>query len=89
MYFVCTPMQRQPYIFTWFQDDIYSYFFQAYPVKQPMDPNSCHLHCSKVREDDPNEPFAPRIMESVHGYFQVWQEAEIISNKIFMLRYYI
>ena len=54
-----------------FQDDIYAYFFQSFPIKQPIDPNDQYVKNSKVSDTDPTKPFAPRIMESVHGYFQV------------------
>ena len=47
-----------------FQNDIFAYFFQSYPIKQPYDPENPHLKNSK-------KPFASRIMQSVHGYFQV------------------
>jgi len=52
------------------EDDMYSYFFQSYPVKQPIKKSLGSLF-SKPKDDNPNEPFAPRIMESVHGYFSL------------------
>lgn len=76
------------------QDDIYAYFFQGYPVKQPVG-EDCHIRHSKRDPNDPSKAFAPRILESPHGYFQLcdeyptrinmtksWDETEVINKQV-------
>ena len=75
------------------QNDIYSYFFQAYPVKQPVGKDDCHIQHSKL--NDKGEAFAPRILESPHGYFQLcdeyptrinmkdsWDETTVVNHQV-------
>ena len=57
------------------QDQIFAYFFQAYPLKQPIDKLNPDIRYSKTDPDDSSKPLASRIWESVHGYFQLCDEA--------------
>ena len=62
------------------QDDIFAYFFQSYAMKQPLDKYNPRIQHSQVDPNDPSKPLAKRIMECVHGYFQLCDEYPSMFN---------
>ena len=77
------------------QDYIYAYFFRSYPIKQPIDRKEHRIRWSAADPEDRTKPFAPRIYESVHGYFQLcddypsrfdlsssWDAASLVNQQV-------
>jgi hypothetical protein len=76
------------------KDDMFGYFFQAYPVKQTIGDWAGTMF-SKPKPGTIDEPFAPRLLECVHGYFELcesyptricmrssWDETSVVGSQV-------